>query len=84
MLWIVEEVGGLNIAVKNAVTVYGGQSSEETLEVDTHLRHLHTSEVVAEILMLEVRKDGNDLVLTAKGSDERTDGVGVFEVMEEF
>lgn len=46
---------------------------EQGMKVDAHLRDVHISEVLSKIVMLEVGKDGNNLIVMTKRCDERAD-----------
>ena len=81
---VVEKVRGLDIAVQDFSAVHGSQGCEQALHVQTHLGDLHVLVVVAEVLMLEVWENGDDLVLVAKGGDKRAYRVGVFEVEQQL
>jgi hypothetical protein len=84
LLWVVEEVCGFDVTVKNAACVDGLEAGEETPEVHAHVADGHVAEVVSKIVMLEVGQDGNDLVLVAEGSNERAYRVRTAEVVKEF
>lgn len=57
---------------------------KEGMKVDAHFRDVHVSKVLPEIVMLEVRKDGNDLIVMTKSRDEWADIGRLSEVVEEF
>lgn len=80
----VEEVCRLDVTVDDLVFVDGADGGEELVKVDTHVVDGHVTEVVAEVAVLEVWQDGNDLILMAKGSDERTDVLRVAKVMQKL
>lgn len=64
--------------------VHGGQRREEATQVDNDIRNRHLAKVLAEVGMAEVRQDSDDLVGVSEGSDERTDGRAVAEVVEKL
>lgn len=67
---VVEEVGGLDVAVDDAGFVHGFEGGEERGQVGLHVARVHAAEVLTEVLVLVVGKDGDDLVLVAEGGDE--------------
>lgn len=81
---VVEEIGGLDIAVDDVCVVGKLQGGEETAQIDGHVGGVHAAEVVTEIIVAKVGKDGDDLVGAAEGGDEGTHGRAVFEVVEKF
>jgi len=58
------------------------ESCEEGPEIDANIRNGHLAEVLAEVGVLEVREDGDDLVGMSVGGDEGADRVAAAEVVE--
>lgn len=83
-LGVVEKVGGLDVTVDDACLVGGFQSGEKAAHVDGHVLGSHGAEVVAKVVVAEVREDGDDLIGAAKSGDQRADSGTVFQVVEEF
>lgn len=81
---IIEKIGGFDVAVDDALCMYCLQCGEQTLEVEAHVRDLHVAVVVAEVAMLEVRQDSDNLIEMTEGGDERTYRVRISQVVEEF
>ena len=67
---IVEEISGLDVAVDDAFVVDGFEGGEEGVQVDAHVVGGHAAEVFAEVLVLVVGKDGEDLVLVPESGDQ--------------
>jgi hypothetical protein len=84
MLWVVEEVCGLYVAMEDAVSMYGDKGSKETSEVQPDVAELHVSEVFAKVHVLKEGENSDDLVLVSKGRDERANGVAIFEVVQQL
>ena len=70
--------------MQNILPVNSNQGSEQALEVESHVGDSHISKVISEILVLEVWKNGNDLIMMSKRSNERTDTIGIFQVVQYF
>lgn len=84
LVGVVEEVGGLDVAVDDAPRVHGGEGGEEGAQVDARVVHVHSRVVFPEILVPEVGQDEEDLVGLAEGGDEGAYGGGCSQVVEKL
>lgn len=84
LLRIIEKIGGLDVAMEDLLLVDRCQCEKETLEVETHLWDLHVAVVLAEVAMLEIWQDGNNLIEMTKGSDQRTHRIGSLQIVEQI
>jgi hypothetical protein len=69
LLRVIEKIGRLDVAMEDLLFVDRSQCEKETLEVETHLWDLHVAVVLAEVAMLEVWQDGDDLIEMPEGGD---------------
>ena len=81
---VIQEVGRLDVPVHDAFPVHGVEGGEEGGEVGLHVPGVHPAEVLAEVLVLVVGEDGDDLVLVAEGGNEGAYRAGVAKVVEEL
>lgn len=66
---VVEEVGGLDVAVDNPLGVHRRERREEGFQVDAGVVDVHLGVVFAEVLVAEVGEDDEDLVGFAECRD---------------
>lgn len=70
---VVQEISRLDVTVDNAMGVHVCQRSKQRAEVQSHVRDRESAEVFPEVDMLEIRKNGDDLVGVPEGGDQWND-----------
>lgn len=70
---VVQKIGRLDVSVDDAMGVHVGQRSKQRAEVQSHVRDRESAEVFTEVDVLEIGKDGNDLVGVPEGGDKWND-----------
>jgi hypothetical protein len=81
---VVEEVGRLDITVKDLVVVNTLESGEEFSQVDRDFGDGQVAKVCSEVSMSEVWQDGYDLICFSKGGDERANRRALAKVVKQL